>query len=62
MKFLSHLSVSSQKWLGIGENDIRDDQLTPWIVGSPQSMFLGNVARTSRNGADMTLRHLKFYA
>ena len=49
MKSPSHFSVPSQKWQGIGENDIGDDQLTPWMVASPQSMSLGNAARTSFN-------------
>ena len=50
MKFPSHFSLPSQKWQGIGENDIGNDQLTPWTVASPQSLFLGNAARTSFRG------------
>ena len=34
MKFPSHFSVPSRKWQGIGENDIGDDQLTPWMAVS----------------------------
>jgi hypothetical protein len=63
MKFPSHFSVPSQKWQGIGENDIGDDQLTPWMVASPQSLVPRQRRPDfiQRNGADMTLRHLKFY-
>ena len=50
MKFPSHFSVPSRKWQGIGENDIGDDQLTPWMVASPQSLFLGNAGLTSFRG------------
>jgi hypothetical protein len=50
MKLSSHFSVPSQKWQGIGENDIGDDHFTPWMVASPQSMFPSNRARSSFRG------------
>ena len=48
MKFSSYFSVPSQKWQAIAENDIGDDQLTPYYRRPAHSVASLNTGAAKR--------------